>query len=366
MPESESGGDKTETATGKRRDDARKEGQICISRDMSQAVLLLIGLVMMRFWLPYMMDQMRVVLITVFENCAKVELSSENIGAHVAWCMLMIAWIALPFMIALAVIAYLVTLAQVGPLVREMKFDLNRLNPLTAAKRMFSSQIWVKLAMDLVKLAIICVIVRNAYVRFFPEAMSLMGTDVQSIVIFLGEASYWIALRVFFYMFLLSLADFAYQKWKYEEDLKMTKQEVKEEMKSQEGDPEIKQKIRSVQLQMARKRMFAAVPKADVVITNPIHYAVAVQYDLENMAAPTVTAKGARKIAQKIKELAREHNVPIVENRPLAQALFKDVEIGQAVPEKLFKAVADVLAFVYKLNKAKMASVARQFAGRSN
>jgi flagellar biosynthetic protein FlhB len=365
MPESESGGDKTETATGKRRQDARKEGQVCVSRDMSQAIVLLVGLVMLKLWFPSMMEQMRAMLVAVFENCAKVDLSMENMGAHTAWFLLMLTWIMLPFMLALTFVAYLSMIFQVGPLVKEFKVNFKGMNPMSAVKRMFSSTTWVKLLMDLVKLAIICLIVRKAYVKFFPEAMTLLSTDVQTIVLFLGHSTYWIAIRVFFYMLLLSILDLAYQRWKYEEDLKMTKQEVKEEMKSQEGDPEVKQKIRSVQLQMARKRMFAAVPKADVVITNPIHYAVAVQYDMDNMAAPTVVAKGARKIAQRIKEIAREHNVPIVENRPLAQALFKDVEIGQPVPEKLFKAVADVLAFVYRLSKTKIDSLTRQFAGRA-
>jgi flagellar biosynthetic protein FlhB len=366
MAESPSGGEKTETATGKRREDGRKEGQVCVSRDMSQAIVLMFSLVMLSWCFPSMMEHMRAMLVTVFENCTTVDISMENIAAHTAWFVMMLAWIVLPFMLAICVVAYLSMYMQIGSLVKEMKFDLGRMNPIAAAKRMFSSSGVVKLLMDLVKLFFISLIVRSAYVRFFPAAMALMDTDVQTIALFLAQASYWLAIRVFFFLFILAIFDYAYQKWKYEEDMKMTKEEVKEEMKSQEGDPQIKQKIRAVQLMIARRRMLSSVPKADVVITNPIHYAVAVQYDLENMAAPMVVAKGARKIAQRIKEIAREHNVPIVENKPLAQALFKDVEIGQAVPEKLFKAVADVLAFVYKLNRSKMAQVSQQFASRKN
>jgi len=366
MAESQSGGDKTETATGKRRTDARKQGQVCQSRDLTQAVVLLVGVILLYFWLPLMMDRLRMVLITVFDNCAKVDLSQENIAGYTAWFVMMLAWILLPFMLVVCGVAFVVVFAQVGPLVKEMKFDLSRMNPITALGRLFSPMTLVKTILDLGKLLIILPVVKSAYDRFFPQAMGLMDTDVQGVVMFLGQAAYWIAVRIFFYMFIIAIVDYVYQRWKYEEDLKMTKVEVKEEMKSQEGDPEIKQKIRNVQMMMARRRMLSAVPKADVVITNPIHYAVAVQYDMEKMAAPTVVAKGARKVAERIKEIARENNVPIVENRMLARGLFKDVEIGGAVPEKLYKAVADVLAFVYKLNKSKMSQVSQHFAAKTN
>jgi flagellar biosynthetic protein FlhB len=152
----------------------------------------------------------------------------------------------------------------------------------------------------------------------------------------------------------MALLDYGFQKWDFQQENKMTKQEVKDEFKQREGDPLVKARIKQVQREMARKRMMEAVPKADVVITNPVHLAVAVEYNAQKMLAPKVTAKGARLVAERIKEIARQHQIPVVENKPLAQALFKDVEIGKEVPAVFYKAVAEILAYIYRLKNTRM------------
>jgi flagellar biosynthetic protein FlhB len=161
-----------------------------------------------------------------------------------------------------------------------------------------------------------------------------------------------LALRMALVLFIIALFDYAYQKWEFEKSIKMSKQEIKEEYKQMEGDPKIKAKIRQKQRELAQRRMMSDVPKADVVVTNPTHIAVAIQYDQHNMSAPLVVAKGEDRIAQKIREIAEEHDIPIVENKPLARALMKQVEIGESIPEDLYRSVAEVLAFVYKLKKS--------------
>jgi flagellar biosynthetic protein FlhB len=176
-----------------------------------------------------------------------------------------------------------------------------------------------------------------------------MGFGVGQILLFMGEVMIEIMLKVFLVMIFLAALDFSFQKYTYLENLRMTKQEVKDERKDLEGNPQIKQRIRSVQMEMVRRRMMSAVPQADVVITNPTHFSVAIKYDTENYAAPIVVAKGQNDIALRIREIAKENNIPLVEDKPLARTLYKTVDIGQLIPASLYKAVAEILAYVFKL-----------------
>lgn len=362
MAESESGGDKTENATPKRRQDARKEGNICKSQEISASVLLMSGLFALSKLAPHIMKDLSLVVTTLFENCAKIVVSFDTLHIHSVWFVMTFFRMVAPFMIVIFVVAYLVNYIQVGNVVKKFKVDLKKLNPFKGMKGVFSMKTAIKFFVDIVKLIIIVTLVIKAAKRFIPEIISLTDASVAQMVYFTGKLIYWILIRIFSYMFLIALLDFAFQKWKYEEDLKMTKQEVKDEMKTRDGDPQVKAKIRRVQMQMARQRMFAEIPEADVVITNPIHYAIVVKYDMEKGGAPRVVAKGARMVAQKIKEIARENNVPIVENKPLARALYKSVELGEEVPGKLYQAVAEVLAYVYQLNQQKMNTINQQFS----
>ena len=259
--------------------------------------------------------------------------------------------IVAPVMIAVVVIAILSNLMQVGfilswePLIPKF----SKVNPIKGLGKLFSKQSLMELVKSCAKLAIVGVIaywtVRGEMERF----LTLGGLEVSGIALYILKVVLKIFLRVCVVMIFLAALDFAFQKWQFEEQLKMTKQEVKEEFKRSEGDPLIKSRIRRVQQEVARRRMMQEVPKADVVVTNPLHIALAVRYDSAAMNAPHVVAKGAEAIAERIKALAREHNIPIVENKELAQNLYKIVEIGDEIPSDFYQTVAEVLAYVYRI-----------------
>ena len=215
--------------------------------------------------------------------------------------------------------------------------------------RIFSKNSLMELFKSLFKGSIISAASYFTIKSHWTEIPPLMGLGVGGILSFMGEVALEIIFEVLVIMIFLSLIDFAFQKFTYKENLRMTKQEVKEERKDTDGNPQIKQRIRTAQMEMARKRMMTSVPEADVIVTNPTHISVAIKYDVMNHAAPIVVAKGAGDVAMKIREIAREHDIPIVEDKPLARVLNKTVEIGQQIPDELFKAVAEILAYVYRL-----------------
>ena len=230
-----------------------------------------------------------------------------------------------------------------------MRPKLNKLNPISGMKKFVSLKALVELVKSIFKVLLVGGIaygvIRTETVKF----PGLMQQEVGDILIFIGKLSFKVFFFVCLALIILAVLDYIYQRWQYEEDLKMTKQQVKDERKQQEGDPKVKSRIRKVQLEMASRRMMEAVPEADVVITNPVHLAVALQFDAAKMIAPVVVAKGAGHLAERIKEIARNHQVPIVEDKPLAQALHKMVEIGEYIPVELYRTVAEVLAYVYRL-----------------
>jgi len=211
----------------------------------------------------------------------------------------------------------------------------------------------VELAKNLLKVTIVGGIAYAALDSVMVESVNLMDSDVESVLGFMAKASLGIGLKTGLAFLALAVLDYFYQRFEFERDLRMTKQEVKEESKQQEGDPLVKSRIRSIQRRIAYKRMMQDVPKADVVVTNPTHLAVALKYQAGAMSAPKVVAKGADLIAQRIRALALEHDIPVVEDKPLAQALYKSVDVGEEVPEKLFQAVAQLLAYIYRLKKVK-------------
>ena len=215
--------------------------------------------------------------------------------------------------------------------------------------RIFSKNSVMELFKSLFKVSIISVASYYTIKSHWTEIPPLMGLGVGGILSFMGQVALEIIFEVLVIMIFLSLIDFSFQKFTYKENLRMTKQEVKEERKETDGNPQIKQRIRTAQMEMSRKRMMSSVPEADVIVTNPTHISVAIKYDVLNHAAPIVVAKGAGDVAMKIREIAREHDIPIVEDKPLARVLNKTVEIGQQIPDELFKAVAEILAYVYKL-----------------
>lgn len=270
-------------------------------------------------------------------------------GAEIGWMLARALW---PIVLTAFVLGVLVSVLQTGFVISAQVLvpDFNRLNPLNGLQRFLSAHGLVETLKSLGKLAIIAYISYSTISASYPALLETIRKDIPSIMAFAGDSLYRLALRIGMFLLALAAADYAYQRWSFERSIRMTKTEVKQEHKQHEGNPQIKARIRARQRQLARRRMMEEVPKADVVITNPTHYAVALRYDAATMAAPQVVAKGADLIAQKIRDTAAEHQVPIVQNAPLARALYRQVDIGREVPADFYAAVAEILAYVYQLN----------------
>ncbi len=352
-------GDKTEKATPKKRRKAREEGQVLQSREMTSAIVLLCLFITMKVAGSYMYEQMYEnfgVFFNGYQNLSDL-FSIKGITKLSMNMILRFLKIVAPIFLVALITGIASGYAQVGFLftTKPLSFKFSKLNPLNGFKKMFSIRSVTELVKSILKIVIIGYI---GYTYLISEAKNILNTmdmDVISIATYICITSINVAIRMCMAMLLLGVLDYGYQWWEYEKNLKMSKQEIKEEHKESEGNPEVKGKIRQKQRQMALRRMLQDIPKADVVITNPTHFAVAVKYDPKASDAPRVVAKGQDYIALRIKEIAKENKVEIVENKPLARTLFSTVEIGDKIPPELFQAVAEVLAFVYGLkNKERV------------
>ena len=347
------GGEKTEEPTAKKRADARKKGQVGRSQELNTAFVLLIGF----FSLKLLWDSIYLAIASyttyVFANLNQ-PVDTENIVRLFIGIMEILAKTALPIMLFIMLIGLAVNFFQVGLNfnTEAIEIKLDKLNPINGFGRIFSKRSLVELAKSFFKILVIGFFLY----RFIHEQIiampQFMFFDLTTSLALVAEIIFRMAFIVIGVIMIMAVADYGYQNWQTTQDLKMTKQEVKDEMKQTEGDPQIKGKIRQKQRQMAMARMMKEVPKADVIITNPTHYAVALAYE-KGMVAPTVLAKGQDLVAQRIKELGREARVPIVENKPLARTLYAAVQVGDAVPQELYQAVAEVLAYVYRLKHAR-------------
>jgi len=344
-------GEKTEAPTAKRRQEAREKGQVGKSADLSAAVGLMAGLTLLdiygRSFLDKFMDIMRRSFALDQVALAESSILDEawRLGLHHCWAMLA------PFFIVLLVVAIVINLLQVGFVLSAGPItpSLEKISPLSGFKRLFSSRTAVRLIMSLAKVGIIATIAYYTIKSYLPGLLGLSGLTFSEVVGRGASLVFSLGMRMASVLLLLALLDLAYQKWQTWKDQKMTKQELREELKRMEGDPIMRQRRRAVARQLAAQRMSQAVPQADVVITNPTHLAIALKYDHASMPAPKVVARGAGYIAQRIRTLAIEHGVPVVERKPLAQAVYKACEVGDYVPPALYQAVAEVLAYVFEL-----------------
>ncbi|MGD0653253.1 MAG: flagellar biosynthesis protein FlhB [Thermoguttaceae bacterium] len=359
MPEQN--GDKSQEPTQHRRQQARQEGHVAKSQDLGSAFLLLAGLLILLMMGPR--------LVEFFGGYAAKQLgrdawlSADLDFAVSQWTstVSMLAKYLLPILGLVMLAGIASNLMQVGFLFLPDKvaLDLTRIDPLKGLGRIFSLSNGVHLLFGIFKIA---VIVGVAYISLWNQRekiLGLSGHGVGEIALLMLQILLWTALKIAGALVFLALLDYGFQWWKHEQDLKMTPQEIREELKNLEGNPQIVARRRQVQRQLALHRISAAVPKADVVITNPTELAVAVQYEPETMAAPIVVAKGAGLLAQRIRALALEHGIPIVEKKPLAQALYRDVDINHPIPQDKYAAVAEVLAYVYQLKGKTIPSVAK-------
>ncbi len=352
--------EKTERATPKRREESRKKGQVGKSRELSSIAVLAGGAIYLYFRGEYHVFQLGGILKRAFLDIPSIASGEQDLFKYLLVRAEDILWIILPIMLVLSVVAVLANALQTGLLlsVEALTPSASKLNPVSGLKRLFSKKSLVELAKSIAKLVIVGWVAFTTLKAAFPKLIPITYQDPSSAIFLLGQESMSILIKCCAVILLLAIIDYYYQRWQHEEDIKMTKQEVKDEHKQTEGDPMVKGRIRSIQREMARKRMMAEVPKADVVITNPVRLAVALRYDPGKSHAPVVIAKGSQRIAARIKEIAREHDVPIVENRPLAQNLY-NLELGDEIPAETYQAVAEILAYVYGLKKKSPAAAGR-------
>lgn len=342
--------DKTEAPTDKKRGDARKKGQLPNSRELTSVVILLTALGVFYFGGHWMFQRLSQFMKATFSNIGGVEFQIDTMSAYF-WSVFASGAITLaPVMGALMLAGVVGNVSQNGFLLtgETLTPKLSKLNPLSGMKRLFSLKSLTELIKSILKILIIGTVSYLVVRKEMDAFPGLINLAVLDILAFISQVAFKTMLYTSLVMIIMAVADVAYQRWQHEKDLRMTKQEVKDEAKQQQGDPAVKARIRAVQRDMARQRMMAAVPEATVVITNPTRLAIALKFE-KDLPAPVVLAKGAGHVAAKIRAIARENDVPLVEQKPLARSLYKLVEVGDYIPAELYRAVAEVLAYVYRL-----------------
>ncbi len=342
--------DRTEEASAKRRSDFRKKGQVAMSREVQTAALFTAGLLFWVIYLPIFWNNLKLFIFTLLQSLGEHQISSTTLPSFALFITTKMALLLAPPCLALAAVAALSSYFQIGWLftTRPLKPDPARLNPINGMKRFASKRSLVEVVKSLLKVGLIGYVGFSTLFANIEEALALLNAPLAATLLFIGKIAFVIFAKVCAILVVLAVVDLLYVRWEHENRMKMTKQEQKEEFKQAEGDPHVKAQIRAIQRQMAQRRMMADVPSADVVVTNPTHISAAIRYVAGEMDAPLLLAKGQDKIALKIREIAREHEIPIVENPPVARLLHK-LEPGEHIPEEMFKVVAEILAYVYSL-----------------
>jgi len=348
--ESPTGGERTEAPSAKRRQEFRDKGQVAQSKEVHTAALLSTLLLFWIFYMPTFWNGLNNLIISIWNACADVIISPAVSISLSMYIFQQIGLLLAPLFLLVLVIGFFSSFFQIGWIftAEPLMPDISRFDVIKGIGRFFSLRSLLEIVKSLVKVSLIGWIAFSTVLDKFNEALVLVDTPAITIIRYIGETAALILAKVCGLLIILALIDFLYVRWEMEEKMKMTKQELKEEFKETEGDPFVKAQIRSIQQQMARKRMMAEVPKADVVITNPTHLSIAIKYTPKKMDAPVIVAKGAGHVAMRIREIAREHNIPLVENPPVARLLHK-LDLGATIPEEMFKAVAEILAYVYSL-----------------
>ena len=355
--EDANGAEKSEQPTAKKLDDARKEGQVAKSQEVATAFSLLALFVILRIFYPFMGNNFKSIFERVYNNIPVVArtydgfLPVATITSILSNAILTMLLLTAPFLIIGFLIAFLCDLVQVGfkPTSKPLQPKLSKLNPISGMKKIFSARKLFELGKSILKLAVMAVVIYSFFTGRTESLFLLYDMPLSQAIGLMGNLIISLGLRIAAAYMVIAFIDLIYQRRKFTKDMMMTKQEVKDEYKNSEGDPAVKSAQKRRMMEASRRRMMQQLPQADVVITNPTHYAVAIKYDAEESDAPVVIAKGADYLAQKIKEIARDNNVEIVENKPLARMLYANVEVGELVPPELYKAVAEVLAYVYHL-----------------
>ncbi|MFQ5688292.1 MAG: flagellar biosynthesis protein FlhB [Candidatus Scalindua sp.] len=343
--------EKTEQATPKQKREARDKGQVAKSEDFNTAMILLSGVLLTLFLGGAIIAQMKDTMGMLCKNLFYKDFNADTFITLVMDISFKNLGVVLPLMGGFMIVGLIATTSQVGIGFSRKALipDFKRLNPVTGIKNLISRRSLVKVAMSLVKLSIMSGVAYVSIRNDLEPLLELVSMRTEAIFSSASGLIFAITLKITIIMLILSFIDLLYQRWQHSKDLMMTKNEVKQESKQSEGDPLVKSRIKAVQREMSNKRMMQEVPEADVVVTNPTHYSVALKYDAATMESPKVVAKGVDLIALKIREIATKNNIPIVEDRILARVLYSTIEIGSEVPPKLYQAVAKVLSYVYQL-----------------
>ena len=347
--------EKTEEATSRRRTKERERGNVAKSKDMESAMVMIGGIALLGVFAKYMYTNIQSMMHNTFTNLNPYSIDTSSIIGMLYPYFRYLGIIVVPFFVALFIFAIIVIRMDVGHVfsLQKAKFNLENLSPqrmLQNAKRLvnpFQPRSMVEFAKSILKLVIVGACGYSAVNSRKGDLLGLVGLEIPISLNVICSILINMIINMCLAMLVLGYLDKKYQTYEYEKSIKMTKQEVKDEHKDIEGDPKIKAKIKSIQMQMARQRMMSAVPQADVVVTNPTHYAVAIQYDKSKAPAPIVVAKGVDYLAFQIRDIAKNNNVPIVENRPVARALYNTVPVDGIIPSDLYVAVAEILAYVY-------------------
>ncbi len=344
-------GEKTEAPTPRRREESRQRGQVAKSTDLSSAAIILAAVVLLNIVVPKILMRLSVLIRFCLEGAGQIGSARDSMLETAGHAVLTIVSCVLPMMLTMLVVALLVNVAQVGLLLtgQPLMPSLNKINPLSGFRRIFSLRSLVKLAMSVGKIVLVGGVAYVTVREQMAIIVSSANLDYCAIAMLGGQLLFALGMRLAMVLVVLAIIDYIWNRYKHEQDLRMTKEEVKEELRRMEGDPIVRQRRRQVQMQLSLQRMGLEVPKSDVVVTNPTEIAVAIRYDEKAMSAPKVVAKGKGFLAERIRQLAVQHGVPIVQRRPLAQALYRAVEVGQEVPSQFYQAIAEILAYVYEL-----------------
>ncbi len=342
--------ERTEQATPRRKQKAREEGKVCRSQELNSAVILCLGAVAIYMLGPLLASQLKELMTFIFSQAPLMKADNDTIMAFFSQRVIEFFILLMPIFGVLAVVAYGINVLQVGFLftTKTLEPKLDKLDIAKGIKKLFSIRSLVELSRDVIKLILIGYV---GYKSITSELGTFYKLSDNSVSVFAGTMSkiaLTTVLELGAVILILALFDYAFQRYDFEKNIRMSKQDIRDELKDTEGSPQTKARIRQIQREMSRKRMMEEIPKADVVVTNPTHIAVALKYNSDTMEAPMVVAKGERIIAARIREIAEAAGIPIVENRILARALFKMCDIGSYVPAKLYRAVAEVLAYVYR------------------
>jgi flagellar biosynthetic protein FlhB len=348
----ESDGDKTEAPTARRRMEAREQGNIARSHDLTSSVLLLGALLLMRWFGAGVVFSLRDVVAVMLSPSSMVSFNASKIGPQVLRIMEKVGIAVAPLLGGVILLVVLANLAQVGLNFNPARLAINfaALSPVRGFNKLFGfGQGGLQLVLNLLKVSLVGGFAWSAISGRLGQIIAIQQLPFVQIFAFGGDMIFSIGIRVGVLLLVLSIIDYIYQRFRVEKSLKMTKPEVKDEMRSMEGDPMVKQRRRQVAIQRAKERLKKEVPRADVVVTNPTHFAVALKYEKDKMRAPKLVAKGADFMALRIRELAVESGVPIIERAPLARAIYRMVDVGEEIPEEFYSAVAEILAYVYEL-----------------